>query len=547
MSKGIPMPTIARHVSRARAERLVAAGRVLICTMALTAASIGFAIHRSDGHEVLITGGWWIVAVVVMAQTRRQSGRTPPLVLVLDFAFIATLLMTTGGVTSVYFPMIVMPPYAANLLYGRRAILLAVTCGVAVYLATLLVTQTTNDVRIVIMRFGVVLILGIAVIQRAGYQERVENDIEHLATWPRTVADDRDAAMQELLARAAATLRASRAAAVWSESDGARFLAQFDGLTFDLDEESFESVVAPELEHVSSFLEPGLRTVGGAIEEWPGPFVASALRERLHARSILGARFVSQTVDGWLFVLDRRDANADDLRLAEIVARLLSSSMDQINLATMLRENAASAERIRLSRDLHDGLLQSLSGLALHAQGARRAIDADPRGAQQRLEVVVDQLAESQRSLREFVDELRPELAFRRRTLRVRLDRIAKSIAAQWSVAVDLDVVEQVDAMEGLDRDLESVVAEAITNAAKHAAATRVRARVAVEANTVRIDVADDGHGFPFHGRYDLARLLAEQRGPWSLKERVKALGGELVIDSSVHGSRVEVRLPVAS
>lgn len=543
------MATIARHVSRAKAERLVAVGRILICTAALAAASIGFAIHRSDGHEMGITAAWWIFAAVALWRARhRPQSRTTPLALVLDFAFIATLLITTGGVSSVYFPTIVMPPFAANILYGKRAILLAAAGGVTVYVVTLLVTQTTNDPRVVIMRFGVVVLLGIVVIQRAGYEQRVERDMEHLATWPHRVGDDRYSAMQELLSRAAATLRTSRAAAAWTDSDGTAFFALLDGDSFELDEESIDAVVTPALARASSFLDPGLRTVHGAIEEWTGPFLVPSIRERLHTQVVLGARFVSQTVDGWLFVLDRRDANADDLMLAEIVARLMSSGMDQVNLAAMLQDNAAAAERIRLSRDLHDGLLQSLSGLALHAQGARRAIDTDPKGAQERLQVVVEQLAESQRALRDFVDELRPELALRRQPLRARLEQIARRVEAQWNVAVELNLSSEAESLDGvLDRHLESVTAEAITNAAKHAAAHHVRANIRVEGNSVRIDVVDDGRGFPFHGRHDLSRLLAEERGPWSLKERVVALGGDLVIDSSVRGSRVEVRLPVAS
>ena len=92
-----------------------------------------------------------------------------------------------------------------------------------------------------------------------------------------------------------------------------------------------------------------------------------------------------------------------------------------------------------------------------------------------------------------------------------------------------------------------SVVAEGLINAAKHAAATRIRCSVKIDERSVHVDIADDGHGFPFHGRYQLPQLVAEQRGPWSLKERIVALGGDLAIDSSARGSRVEVRLPRAS
>jgi signal transduction histidine kinase len=86
-----------------------------------------------------------------------------------------------------------------------------------------------------------------------------------------------------------------------------------------------------------------------------------------------------------------------------------------------------------------------------------------------------------------------------------------------------------------------ALVAEALTNAARHAGATRIRGAVAVEETAVRIDVADDGRGFPMHGRLDSGHA------PWSLRERVTALGGELAIESSPRGARVEIRLPGAS
>ena len=539
-------PTIARHVSRAKAERLVATGRIFACSIALVSGAIGFATHRGSIRELVIVGAWWLVAAAVALYAHRHAHpQTTPLLLVFDLLVIALLLMSTGGVTSVYFPMIVMPPFAANLLYGQRVILWVAAGGVVVYVATLLGTHARNDPRVMIMRFGVVVLLGTAVLLRAAYEERVHRDIEQLATWPRTIGSERHAAIREMLQRAVTMLRASRAAVQWTDRDGEACFAQLDGDEFELDEESFEAVVAPQLGGASAFLAPGLRSIDGAIEAWSGPFLAGPFGERLRAQSVIGAKFVAQTVSGWLFVVDVRDASADDLMLAEIVARLVSSGLDQINLADVMRDGAAAAERLRLSRDLHDGLLQSLSGLALHAQAARRTVTRDPRDAEQRLGTVVEQLAESQRALRDFVDELRPELLERRQPLAERLGKLAASIERQWDVPVSLSIEGQLDAASA--GDIAAIVGEALTNAAKHAGASRIEASVRADEGGIRVDVVDDGRGFPFHGRYELSQLVAQRRGPWSLRERVASLGGEMAIDSTSRGSRVEVRLPRAS
>ena len=59
------------------------------------------------------------------------------------------------------------------------------------------------------------------------------------------------------------------------------------------------------------------------------------------------------------------------------------------------------------------------------------------------------------------------------------------------------------------------------------------------------IAVGDDGRGFPFRGRYDLARLTELNVGPVVLRQRVAALEGELTIDSGVRGARVAITIPL--
>ena len=539
--------TIAHHVSRAKARRLVAAGRLIACTLALAAASIGYATHGTEGHAVVLTAGWWIVSAAIYRMALRPSGaETTPLILVFDLAVIAVLLMTTGGVASVYFPMIVMPPFAANLMYGPRAIIWVAIAGVVVYASLLVVTDRLNDPRLMIMRFGVVVLLGAAVVLRAQYEERVRQDMEQLATWPRVLGGGRSSIVRELLGRAGAALRATRVAAVWQDRDASTCLAILDGAQFELDEDPLETIVVPELAQATAFLAPGFRAIDGRTEPWSGPALSEALAQRLRARTIIGARFNAQTVRGWLFVLDVRDASADDVRLAEVVAHLASAGLDQVNFEEMMAERATNAERMRLSRDLHDGLLQSLGGLAMHAEGARRTAESDPHGTAARLQMVVEQLVDAQRALRDFVDELRPQRAATREPLHSRLEHAARVIERQWNVTVELNA--EVDALTPAQaNEVVALFTEAATNAAKHSGARKIRGRVTADGTSVEVHVEDDGRGFPFRGRYELPQLLAGGHGSWSLNERVSALGGQLAIESSERGSRVDVRLPRGS
>ncbi len=85
------------------------------------------------------------------------------------------------------------------------------------------------------------------------------------------------------------------------------------------------------------------------------------------------------------------------------------------------------------------------------------------------------------------------------------------------------------------------MVHEAVVNALKHAQPTRVNVNVDGATDRLRIVVSDDGHGFPFKGRFDHRALDESRRAPRSLFDRVTALGGKMSIESSDAGSRVEM------
>jgi signal transduction histidine kinase len=70
---------------------------------------------------------------------------------------------------------------------------------------------------------------------------------------------------------------------------------------------------------------------------------------------------------------------------------------------------------------------------------------------------------------------------------------------------------------------------------------------VSAKDSHLRIAVSDDGHGFPFLGRYDHDALERANLGPVSLRNRVASLGGTLTVDSTPAGSCVEVTLPMVA
>jgi signal transduction histidine kinase len=97
---------------------------------------------------------------------------------------------------------------------------------------------------------------------------------------------------------------------------------------------------------------------------------------------------------------------------------------------------------------------------------------------------------------------------------------------------------------DGLAYEICHIVQEALVNAARHASASHVHVAVRRQEDQVCITVADDGHGFAFHGHYDHATLTSQQLGPVMLKQRVESLGGTLEIESTNHGAHLEIALP---
>jgi signal transduction histidine kinase len=93
--------------------------------------------------------------------------------------------------------------------------------------------------------------------------------------------------------------------------------------------------------------------------------------------------------------------------------------------------------------------------------------------------------------------------------------------------------------------ELVRIVQEGLANIRKHSAAKHVTVRFGLRDGAWRLEIDDDGRGFPFEGRLSHIELDARGTGPVIIKERVRAIGGQLAINSTPgRGSRLEVLVP---
>jgi signal transduction histidine kinase len=153
-----------------------------------------------------------------------------------------------------------------------------------------------------------------------------------------------------------------------------------------------------------------------------------------------------------------------------------------------------------------------------------------------------------QRELRFFIEDLQPMRPVIRGStdLASRLDELKDQIASQWQTPITVRFTgPQALLPPEIEAAVPRMVHEAVVNALKHAGPSRVSVTLESHHDGLRVVVSDDGRGFPFVGHYDHATLVQRNIGPASLRERVAALGGEVQVDSTPSGSKVEIRLPL--
>jgi signal transduction histidine kinase len=227
-------------------------------------------------------------------------------------------------------------------------------------------------------------------------------------------------------------------------------------------------------------------------------------------------------------------------------AALEAERQSLLIIAEQSRELAVREDRARVSRDLHDGVLQGLTGIRLELHDIAEAASL-PSEVHARLLATERALAIEQRELRRLIEDLNPTQpsASRADTLDGALRRRVARLALEWKTPITIHVMpSELAVAADLEQAIGLMCQEATINALKHAHPTRVSISVAASDAEVRLTVVDDGRGFPFSGRVDHDALVARNLGPVTLRERATSLQGRVTVESGPHGSRVDITLP---
>jgi signal transduction histidine kinase len=209
---------------------------------------------------------------------------------------------------------------------------------------------------------------------------------------------------------------------------------------------------------------------------------------------------------------------------------------------------AATQERLRIARELHDVVAHSLSVIGVQAGAARLVLDTDPDPARAR-----EAIASIEATANRAMGEMRRALGILRDTEQAGtalaplpgLDQLPSLLEQMRAAGLPVELT-----VEGtprplatsIDLSLYRIVQEALTNTLKHARATRAEVVVRYTADDVKLEITDDGRG----SAPSAAR--AEGAGTIGMRERVALFGGELRIGPRPQGGyAVQARLPVSA
>jgi signal transduction histidine kinase len=234
--------------------------------------------------------------------------------------------------------------------------------------------------------------------------------------------------------------------------------------------------------------------------------------------------------------------SADDEALVELFALHAAIAIQHARLHQRVRDLALVDERLRISRDLHDGIIQAIYAVSLSLEDVPELLEADQAAeASDRVDRAIDRLHSTISDIRRFITGLGSGAMGP--PLRQSLENLAFELHGESDVNLRLELGEA-DSLSGLvtpeeEHELVQIAREALSNVARHAQASSADVEISSAEGELVLDVADDGID-PKH------RRDAGHFGLANLRDRAAAVGGTTRIESAPgKGTRIIVRLPI--
>lgn len=205
-------------------------------------------------------------------------------------------------------------------------------------------------------------------------------------------------------------------------------------------------------------------------------------------------------------------------------------------------------ERRRISRELHDEISQTLTGINVRLAALRIEATANTGGLKRRIASTQRLVEKSVAAVHQFARQLRPAMLDDLGLVPTLLSYV-RDVGKRTGLRIHLRTAaaNRIETLSGFKRTvLYRIAQEALTNVVRHAEASEVKMTVQAEPDTVLLEVTDNGRSF------DVARVLGARRyrrlGVLGMRERAEMAGGSFVIESAPgKGTTVRVRVPMQS
>jgi Rrf2 family protein len=261
--------------------------------------------------------------------------------------------------------------------------------------------------------------------------------------------------------------------------------------------------------------------------------------------SFLGVPILARGVAiGRMYLTNKQGAtefSAEDQAMVETFALHAGIAIDNARLHDQVQRLAVVDERDRISRDLHDSVIQAIYAQTLALDDVPELLDEDPVEARRRVDEAIDALHAVIRDIRNFIFGLRPVL-LESGSLSEGLSHLAAELRRNGGIEVTVEV-ETDEAAPGLPletvAELLAVTREALSNIARHARAQFASISLADGAGGLRLEIADDGRGFAVERAIERGH-----HGLTNMRARIEGLGGRFVIESAPSGTRIIITLP---
>ena len=264
-----------------------------------------------------------------------------------------------------------------------------------------------------------------------------------------------------------------------------------------------------------------------------------------HRLMLAGEVSITRGIQVRLFLMEPRLGGQTEtqLRILQDLMNGVAPAVYNVYLLRRLRSRAAAAERSRVARDLHDGVVQSLHAIGFRLYALRTTPQKNATERTQELLEIQELVQKETTNLRALIRQLEP-LDFDPRRLLDFLGRMIDQFRYDTGIGTKFvcDFAD-FDLPSSTCRELAGIVREALANVLKHSRARNVLVKLDAQREVCVLTIEDDGRGFEFSGRVSYAELKNSRRGPLVIKERVRAIGGDLTIESSPgQGARLEIK-----